>query len=293
MDNDTVAVYRNETENLEVEVQADACEEYNPLDDEKWLRFLTIRNRRYRHGTDPLERNELDAEVAEADKNGAIVLPVSTATGATAMASATRCTRRSAATSVKCTVRRSAVSGDTSESSRFAGTPAHRAFRWAPSGSGCRRRRTAGGSERWRQAGAHCALSTFASYGPAQGPCDDDHPARLGAAVRSRTWGAIRPIELPLRPGDRLTLVTRSIHDAPNSLGTRFGAARIAATLLESSDTPEADLSNAIVDRAQRWTKRPGSPETTMTAITIEMLKTAASAPPTTPAPTAAAADAA
>ena len=76
MDNDAVAVYRNETENLEVEVRADACDEYNPLDDESWLRFLTIRNHRYRHGTDQLERNELDAEVAEAEKNGAIVLPV-------------------------------------------------------------------------------------------------------------------------------------------------------------------------------------------------------------------------
>ena len=112
--------------------------------------------------------------------------------------------------------------------------------------------------------------------------------ARAGIAQLSRG-----PIELPLHPGDRLTLVTRSIHDAPNSMGTRFGGARIAATLLESGDRPEADLSNAIVDRAQHWTKRSGPPETTMTAITIEMPRTAASAPPKTPTAAATAADAA
>ena len=116
--------------------------------------------------------------------------------------------------------------------------------------------------------------------------------AGTGGAL-GETEGAIRAIELPLRPGDRLTLVTESIHEAPNRMGTPFGGARIAATLLESSDTPEADLSNAIVDRAQRWTKQPGPPETTMTAITIEMPKTAASTPPKTPAPAATAADAA
>ena len=76
MNTDTVAVYRNEERNLEIEVQTHTCEDFNPLEDEEGLRFLTARNDRYRHGTEQLDREALDAEVAEAYRTGAIVLPV-------------------------------------------------------------------------------------------------------------------------------------------------------------------------------------------------------------------------
>ena len=73
---DVVALYRNAAERIEVEVRHDACEAFNPLTDKNWLRFLTLTNDKYRHGTEQLDRDHLDEELAEARGAGALVLPV-------------------------------------------------------------------------------------------------------------------------------------------------------------------------------------------------------------------------
>ena len=77
MSDDVVALYRNEEQRIEVEVESDPDSDRSPLQEEAWVNFPTSSTSEWNYGSERVSPETLRERVEEARKGGGIAIPVS------------------------------------------------------------------------------------------------------------------------------------------------------------------------------------------------------------------------